>query len=157
MKKTLALFMTTLVCVCCFASCSGEAPATADTAEGYKIAFVPKLTSVSWFERMEDAVNTYNEENGCSYFYGGSTDAAGQATYLEQLLAEDWDAICVVPYDTESIAPLLEKARNDGILVITHEADTLDPKCFDCDVEAFRSEDLGTHYGELLVEKTGGT
>ncbi|HBL40572.1 MAG TPA: LacI family transcriptional regulator [Ruminococcaceae bacterium] len=152
MKKILSLILSALICALCLTSCSGgEAE-----KDGYKIAFVPKLTSVPWFERMEDAVSDYNKENGTDYFYGGSTDTAGQVTYLEQLLAEDWDAICVVPYDTESIAPLLEKAKQDGIVVITHEADSLDPAYFDYDVEAFQSEALGTHYGEILVEKSGG-
>lgn len=32
------------------------------------------------------------------------------------------DAICVVPFSTESLEPVLKKARDQGIVVITHEA-----------------------------------
>jgi len=151
MKRTAAVFMALILCIACLTSCGGEAE-----KRGYKIALVPKLTSASWFERMEKSVNAYNKENGTDYYYGGSTDTSGQAAYLEQLLAEDWDAICIVPFDTESIAPLLEKAKKEGIVIITHEADMLDPAYYDYDLEAFRSEDLGRHYGEVLVEETGG-
>ena len=81
---------------------------------------------------------------------------ADQAGVVEQLLAEDWDAICVVPFDSESLAPVLEKARDQGIVVITHEASSMDPKYFDYDVEAFVNADYGTHFAEELAELAGG-
>ena len=79
---------------------------------------------------MEDGVEAYNADNGTNYVYRGSAEGADQAGVVEQLLAEDWDAICVVPFDSESLAPVLEKARDQGIVVITHEASSMDPKYF---------------------------
>jgi len=150
MKKIVTIVLVIALCLVALPSCN------ISVNQGYKIAVVPKQTNTSWFIRMGNGVKEYNEENGTDYFFGGPTDAVEQVQYLEQLLAEDWDAICVVPFDTESIAPILEKAKKEGILIITHEADALDEKYFDYDIEAFKSEDLGTHYGEYLVEKTGG-
>lgn len=72
------------------------------------------------------------------------------------MLAEDWDAICVVPFDSESLAPVLEKAREQGIVVITHEAASMDPKYFDYDIEAFVNADYGKHFAEAISEFTGG-
>ena len=72
------------------------------------------------------------------------------------MLAEDWDAICVVPFDSESLAPVLEKAREQGIVVITHEASSMDPKYFDYDIEAFVNADYGTHFAEAISDITGG-
>ncbi len=43
---------------------------------------------------------------------------------------------------------MLEKARDQGIVVITHEASSMDPKYFDYDVEAFVNADYGTHFAE---------
>ena len=101
-------------------------------------------------------MNAYNAENGTNYVYRGSAEGADQAGVVEQLLAEDWDAICVVPFDSESLAPVLEKAREQGIVVITHEASSMDPKYFDYDVEAFVNADYGTHFAEELADLAGG-
>lgn len=129
--------------------------ASGDSKE-YKIAVVPKMTNIGWFQRMEEGVNDYNKENGTDYVYRGSAEGADQAGIVEQMLAEDWDAICVVPFDSESLAPVLEKAREQGIVVITHEASSMDPKYFDYDIEAFVNADYGTHFAEALSEAAGG-
>ena len=125
-------------------------------ADDYKIAVVPKMTNIGWFQRMEEGVNEYNEANGTEYVYRGSAEGADQAGIVEQMLAEDWDAICVVPFDSESLAPVLEKAREQGIVVITHEAASMDPKYFDYDIEAFVNADYGKHFAEAISEFTGG-
>lgn len=148
------------------ASDSTEAADTADTSADaaaeeskggdYKIAVVPKMTNIGWFQRMEEGVNDYNKENGTDYVYRGSAEGADQAGIVEQMLAEDWDAICVVPFDSESLAPVLEKAREQGIVVITHEASSMDPKYFDYDIEAFVNADYGTHFAEAISDITGG-
>lgn len=184
MKKLIALGMATLMVASMAAGCgsssaedtsapadaasedaAAEDAAAADTVEegdaaasgeGYKIAVVPKMTNIGWFQRMEQGVNEYNEANGTDYVYRGSAEGADQAGIVEQMLAEDWDAICVVPFDSESLAPVLEKAREQGIVVITHEAASMDPKYFDYDVEAFVNADYGTHFAEEIAEFTGG-
>ena len=148
------------------ASDSTEAADTADTSADaaaeeskggdYKIAVVPKMTNIGWFQRMEEGVNDYNKENETDYVYRGSAEGADQAGIVEQMLAEDWDAICVVPFDSESLAPVLEKAREQGIVVITHEASSMDPKYFDYDIEAFVNADYGTHFAEAISDITGG-
>lgn len=129
-----------------------EEPAESGDAGSYKIAVVPKMTNIGWFQRMEQGVNEYNEANGTEYVYRGSAEGADQAGIVEQMLAEDWDAICVVPFDSESLAPVLEKAREQGVVVITHEAASMDPKYFDYDIEAFVNADYGTHFAEELAK-----
>lgn len=125
---------------------------TASSGKEYKIAVVPKMTNIGWFQRMEEGVKEYNSTNGTNVVYRGSAEGADQASIVEQMLAEDWDAICVVPFDSESIAPVLEKAREKGILVITHEAASMDPKYFDYDIEAFANEDYGKHFAEVIAK-----
>lgn len=132
-----------------------EAPKD-DAAAGsgdYKIAVVPKMTSIAWFERMEVGVKEYNEKNGTSYYYGGSVEGTDQAAYVESLLAQDYDAICVVPFDTEALEPILQKARDKGILVITHEASSM--QNIDFDIEAFDNDAYGEHFMEAMAKATG--
>ncbi len=157
MRKIVALALVlALVLTLCGCESSGAVKTEKSDKNGYKIAVVPKTISISWFQRMEQGVKEYNAEHGTDYFFGGPTDVADQVTYIEQLLAEDWDAICIVPHDVESIAPMLEKARKEGIVVITHEAETIDPKYFDYDLEPFVSTETGAHYGETIVNSCGG-
>ena len=134
---------------------SAAAPADDAAAAGdWKIAVVPKMTSIAWFERMENGVKMYNEQYGDDIFYGGPVEGADQAAYVESLLAEDWDAICVTPFDTEAMEPVLEKARAQGIVVVTHEAGNM--KNIDYDVEALDNTFVGELMMENLASQVGG-
>lgn len=134
---------------------SGGAGSTAGKKD-YKIAVVPKLTSIAWFERMEVGVKEYAKEKGVDAFYTGPSqgDGALQAQVIEDLIAQDVDAICVVPFSTESLEPVLKKARDAGIVVIAHEASGMEN--IDYDIEAFDNEEYGRHFMEKLGELTGG-
>ncbi len=132
-----------------------EAVAT-ETAGGYKIAVVPKLTSIAWFQRMEVGVKEYAEKNGVDAFYTGPSEGDGalQAQVIEDLISQGVDAICVVPFSTEALEPVLKKAREAGIVVITHEASGMTN--MDYDIEAFDNAAYGEHFMEKLGELTGG-
>ncbi len=162
-KRIFALGTAALMTATLFAGCGNngddnQPPSSGGEGTGtdYKIAVVPKMTNIGWFQRMEEGVKAYNAENGTNYLYGGSTEGADQASYVEGLLADEWDAICVVPFDSNSLAPILEKAKDKGILVITHEAASMDPKYFDYDLEAFSNADYGINFAKQLVDLTGG-
>ena len=124
------------------------------TAADYKIAVVPKMTNLAWFERMEQGVNDYNDEHGTSVEYCGSPEGDGQAAFVEGLISQGYDAICVVPFDVEALDPVLAKAKEAGIVVICHEASTV--KNMDYDVEAFDTLEYGAHLMEKINELTGG-
>lgn len=159
-KKAAALGTAALMTATLFAGCGGPTETGSDKEPGntdtYKIAIVPKMTSIGWFERMEEGVKAYNSQNNTEYYYGGSSEGEDQANFVESLLAEDWDAICVVPFDSQSLAPVLKKARDAGIVVITHEAASMDPQYFDYDIEAFLNADYGENFARQLVELTNG-
>ncbi len=101
---------------------ASEAPAAAGGS--WKIAVVPKMTSIAWFERMENGVKMYNEQYGDDIFYGGSVEGADQAAYVETLLAEDWDAICVTPFDTEAMEPVFAVIAKYGGVVFASDSNT---------------------------------
>lgn len=134
---------------------AGDAAASGDSS-GYKIAVVPKLTSIAWFQRMEVGVKEYAAETGVDAFYTGPSEGDGalQAQAIEDLISQGVDAICVVPFSTEALEPVLKKAREAGIVVITHEASGMTN--MDYDIEAFNNEDYGKHFMECLGEATGG-
>ncbi|HHU12757.1 MAG TPA: substrate-binding domain-containing protein [Clostridiaceae bacterium] len=148
-KRLISLVLALLMVFSVVASASTDAEP--EEKPEWKIAVVPKMTTIAWFERMEKGVEMYNEEFDDDIFYGGSTDGAGQAAYVESLLAEDYDAICVTPFDTEAMEPILEKAREQGIIVITHEASSMTN--IDYDVEAFDNVAIGAAIMDKIAEK----
>lgn len=130
---------------------------TEESGDGYKIIVVPKMTNLAWFERMEygvDQVKDAYAEKGITVEYGGSAEGDGQAEYVEGLIGQGYDAICVVPFDVEALDPILKKAQDEGIKVICHEASTVEN--MDYDVEAFDTREYGAHLMEKLAELTGG-
>lgn len=165
MKKISKIFlvlMLALSLVACGGTNGEDEPNNGDepvAGEKFSVAIVPKLTSVAWFERMEVGVNEWNEDNkdrDVDVFYTGSTDGdpAKQVQVLEDLIAQEVDAIAVVPLSTESLEPVLKKARDAGIVVIVHEGVGMEN--IDYGVEAFVNEEYGRHFMELIGEVVGG-
>lgn len=124
--------------------------------KGYTIAVVPKMTGITWFQRMETGVKEYVDETGEDVTYGGPAtgDNAQQVAYVEDLIAKKVDAICITPFDTKGMEDVLKKAREAGIVVISHEAS--DMTNVDYDVEPFTEENYGAHFMKILGEATGG-
>lgn len=136
---------------------SSDTAADANDSGEYTIATIVKLTGVAWFDRMEVGVNQFNDEhpNVDAYQTGANTgDPAAQIQVIEDAIAQGVDAICVVPNSTESLETVLQKARDAGIVVITHEAS--DVKNADYDIEAFDNSEYGAHFMEQLGEMMGG-
>lgn len=138
---------------------SGEADAAGakDNSE-YTIVMVAKHEGISWFDDMRIGVDEFAAATGVNAYQiapeGG--DPAKQVQMVEDLIAQGVDAICVVPNDPKSMAPVLQKARDAGIVVVAHEApDILDS--VDYDLEAFPNAEQGVRFGEQLAEAMGGT
>ena len=126
----------------------------------YRMALVPKVEGISWFQRMGEGVEEFDEafDNVDAWQIGPDTeDAAKQVAIIEDLIAQDVDAIVVVPNDPQAVGPVLERAREAGIVVVTHEAPALaGTESIDADLEAFSNEEFGRQMLEPLAEAMGG-
>jgi simple sugar transport system substrate-binding protein len=100
MKKALILALALLMLVSSVAFAAGSKEAAASGKKDYRIAVVPKLTSIAWFQRMEVGVKEYAKETGIDAFYTGPSEGDGalQAQAIEDLISQGVDAICVVPF-----------------------------------------------------------
>ncbi len=129
----------------------------AESAGDYEIVVVPKDSSNPWFVRMKVGVDEYAEETGLNVYQKGTAqiDATLQAQLIQDLIAQGVDALCVVPVDLESIEPVLEQAREAGIVVITHEGAALEN--IDYDIEAFSNAGYGAFIMDNLAEAMGET
>jgi simple sugar transport system substrate-binding protein len=129
--------------------------ACADQADRYTIPTVVKLIGVQWFNRMEVGILRFEEETGHTAYMLGPprADAALQVQILEDLIAQRVDAVAVVPFAPETLEPVLRKAMDQGIVVITHEASN--QQSFDYDLEAFDNSVYGAHLMDALASCLG--
>ncbi|MDY6285844.1 MAG: substrate-binding domain-containing protein [Lachnospiraceae bacterium] len=134
---------------------SDEAAVKKAVDEGWEIAVVPKDSTNPWFVRMKAGVDKFASDTGvnCYQVDTGTIDATHQAQQVEDLISQGVDAICVVPVDIESMDPILKKAKDAGITVITHEG--ADLTNVDYDIEAFSNAGYGAFLMQNLAEAMG--
>ena len=127
----------------------------ASAAKKYTIATVVKLSGVQWFNRMEEGVKKFGKDTGNETFQQGppKADAALQVQIIEDLIAQHVNAICVVPISSEALEPVLKKALDQGIVVISHEASNI--KNVNYDIEAFDNAAYGAHLMDQLAKNMG--
>jgi simple sugar transport system substrate-binding protein len=140
------------------ASDAGSEAAAGDAeASGDELVFttVVKIAGINWFNRMEEGVNAWGEENGVDASLVGpaEADAAQQIPIIEDLIAQGVDALCVVPMDPGQLDPVLQKAMDAGITVVTHEASN--QQNMDYDIEAFDNFAFGGGLMDRLAAEMG--
>ncbi|MEM6430791.1 MAG: autoinducer 2 ABC transporter substrate-binding protein [Deinococcota bacterium] len=119
--------------------------------EARRIPMIVKVSGIQWFDRMEEGIVQYAEDTGTDAFQLGPTqaDAALQVQIIEDMIAQGVDAITVVPFSPEALEPVLARAREEGIVVVTHEAPS--QQNVDYDVEAFRNREYGAYLMDQLA------
>ncbi len=83
-----------------------------------------------------------------------SADPALQVRAIEDMIAQGVKVIGVVPNDSKVLEPVLSKAKEKGIIVITHESPS--QKGADWDFELASATGFGEAHADLLAEKLGG-
>ncbi|MBE7472109.1 MAG: autoinducer 2 ABC transporter substrate-binding protein [Anaerolineae bacterium] len=133
-----------------------EPAAEAPAAEGdLNFVTVVKIAGINWFNRMEEGVVKWGKENGVNATLVGpaEADAAQQIPIIEDLIAQGVDALCVVPMDPTQLDPVLKKAMDAGIVVVTHEASN--QVNMDFDIEAFDNKAFGAGLMDRLAAEMG--
>ena len=153
MKKVI-LFLALVLASSVLAGCGAQETSGGD--EKYVIANTPKMVGIAWWDRMEVGNKEFAKETGHEVFQVGSTesDPAEQVKVIEDVIAQGVDAINVIPVSPEALEPVLKKARDNNIVVISHEASNL--QNIDYDIEAFQNNEYGAHLMENLAQEMGG-
>ena len=125
-------------------------------AEKYEIALVAKVNGIPWFNRMGVGVKEAADKlNVNAYQTGPATpDPAQQVKVIEDLIAKNVNAIIVVPNDATVLEPVLKKARDKGIVVLSHESP--DKQIAQWDVETIDSEKYAQANIDELAKDMGG-
>lgn len=102
---------------------AGEGVGKAD--KNYKIAFVPKLQGIPYFEAMNAGGEQAAKDMGVTWMYQGPTqaDAAAQADIVRNMIQNKVDALFIAPNDPDSMAPLIKQGIDAGIKVGTSDTD----------------------------------
>jgi rhamnose transport system substrate-binding protein len=104
---------------------SGEAPAAEESAK-LRIAFIPQLIGIPYFDAMKAGGEQAAEEFGVEYMDVGSPEAsaAEQVRLMENLIQQKVDAISISVLDSVSLNPVMERAEEAGIKVYTSDSDS---------------------------------
>lgn len=165
-NKYLLWLTTLLVLVSMLASCTTaptaapvqetQAPAV-EVKEPYEIAVVVKITGIPWFNTVETGVKRAATELDVNSYQVGpaQADPAQQVKIVEDLVAKGVDAIAVVPNDAKALEPVFQKAREKGIIIITHESP--DQVGNDYDFELIDNVKFGQDSWDMLVRHMGDT
>jgi simple sugar transport system substrate-binding protein len=88
-----------------------------------KMVTVVKIAGLPWFNALESGVKKAGKDFGIDASMVGPThlDPAQQVKLLEHLITKKVDVIGLVPIDVKVAEPVLKRAEEAGIPVITHE------------------------------------
>lgn len=152
MKKVMLILLVAAMSIGTMFAAGGKEASGAD--EPYEIAVVVKLEH-PWFDDMKLGIEEASKELGVNAYMlaPAEADAAQQVALIESSIAKGVDAIAVVPNDPAALEPVLKKARDAGIKVISHEAASAQNVEFD--IEAFDNAVMGRRFIDNIV-KYGG-
>jgi simple sugar transport system substrate-binding protein len=123
----------------------------------WEIVYVAKLIGIPWFniteQGMLDAAKKLDVK--ASLVGPAEADPAQQARVVEDVVTKGVDAIVVAPNDANTLEPILAKARQKGILVLTHESPN--QKNNDFDIEMVNNQKFGEHHVDMMVKFSGDT
>jgi ABC-type sugar transport system substrate-binding protein len=149
-KRTIAIGILALLLV-------GMLGNVAAAAGKLKIAFIPQLIGIPYFNAMELGGNDAAKQFGVEFSYVGATTASApeQVRIMDSLIRQKYDAICISVLDPVSINPVIRKAKDAGISVFTSDSDSPDSDRIVYVAQAL-DDDLGYTLIDVLVEQIGG-
>lgn len=159
-KKVASVVLSSVLAMGLLAGCGAETPKnTSSGSEGksgsskIKIAIVPKLVGIPYFNASEEGAKKAGEDLGVEVIYTGPTqaDAAQQVKVIEDLISRKVDVIAVAPNDPAALTPVLKKAKAQGIKVLDWDTKA-DPSVVDMTVQQIDNEAYGRHMADLLVQ-----
>lgn len=158
-KRVLSLTIVLLLsfAVALFAGGQGEqAGGGGGEADEPTILVMPKLIGIPYFNASEDGAIQAGEDLGVNVEYNGPTtaDAAAQVTMIEDYISRGVDVIAVAPNDPAALRPVLQQAREQGIIVMDWDTPA-DKELVDLSVHQIDDKVYGEHNWDLLVEHMG--
>jgi ribose transport system substrate-binding protein len=114
------IVMNLLALASCGSPGDGGDPGSAGTP---RVALVMKSLANEFFKTMEDGARAYHAENGNTFSLitngiKNEEDVSGQVALVEQMIAQQVDAIVIAPANSQALIPVLKQAAAKGIVVV---------------------------------------
>ncbi|WP_410654115.1 autoinducer 2 ABC transporter substrate-binding protein [Amycolatopsis sp. lyj-112] len=136
--------------------CDSREPAGM-AAKPVRIAFVPKVAGIPYFEAMNTGGQAAAKQLGVEWTSVGpvTVDPAAQASIVRGLVDQRVDVIAIAPNDPKAMAPVITDARAKGVHVITSDTDApnSDRELF---VNQATPDGIGRALTDALMLKMGG-
>ncbi|OEJ15771.1 ABC transporter substrate-binding protein [Brachyspira hampsonii] len=154
MKKIIFSFAILLFLVSCGGNGTKNTENASSTDSKYTMVTIPKLRS-AWFEDYESgSINAAKELGVETYMQApSSADEAQQVRIIEDAVNQGVSAILVVPNNAASCVPAFNRAKENNIVVLTHESP--DQEGADYDIEMIDNVKFGERFIEELVATVG--
>ena len=138
-----------LACLLCFVGFGG-----ALFAKNIQMAIIPKLRA-PWFNRLDEGAKKAAADFGVDTYMqaGASADEAEQVRLIQDAISRGVNALLIIPNNAQSLEPVLAQAKQQGIVVITHESPN--QKSADFDIEMIDNEKFGQFGLEKMVQFMG--
>lgn len=138
---------------------TAQAPAvTPSVPAKYTIAVVPKGTAHVFWKTVEAGARAAGKEVGAEIVWNGpaeETDVAGQIAIIEDFITRKVDALVMAACDAQALVPLVKKAMDKGIPVITIDSGiaTDDALCFVATDNVLGARKGGEKLAELIGKR----
>jgi rhamnose transport system substrate-binding protein len=125
-------------------------------ADKPKVAFVPQLIGIPYFNAMEAGGNKAAADLGVDFIYTGPVDTnpVDQLQIVQNLINQGVNAISISVLDASSIAPVVKAAEAKGIKLFTSDSDAPDSGRAVYVAQA-TDEGLGSAIIDELVKRVG--
>lgn len=116
-----------------------------------QIAFIPQIAGIPYYVAMEEGAERAADALGVEYVQEGptSTNAADQLRIFESFVNQGFDVIAISPLDEETLRPAITRAIEQGIIVLTSDADAPGS-----DRQFFVAQALDQDLGYTLLDET---
>jgi len=134
------------------------AAGAASAQDKLKIAFIPGIASDPFFLAMEKGARAAADKLGVELVWQGSASEyspQSQMPFVDAALADDIDALILVPTDPDSLQPAVVRAEAAGIPVITVDTTVTDQTSLTSHITG-DNVDGGRQAAKTLAEQIGG-
>jgi rhamnose transport system substrate-binding protein len=155
--RSLSIIMTFLMVL---TSCNSPQTSNSESAQEnkpIKMAMIPKVIGSAYFDKCAEGAQLIADELGIELIYKGPTtaDAAAQVNIIQNMIFNEVDIIAISPIDPAAVQPILRQAKEEGIIVITFDAD-VDGDYREVFVSQVSEEKLGRHLMDNVAQGIGG-